>query len=198
MISTCKISSYRNLFPHLTGLPNVSANLRPRSFAQAAVSAGVFRMPNKGWRGNETFRFWSRVKITESGCWEWTGGKDQDGYCIFDSDFGSKFKSVRGHRWVYEKFVAKIPKEKQIDHLCRNRCCVNPLHMEPVTSKVNTHRGFGLCGINNRKTHCVHGHELAGSNLYIAPKTGWRQCKTCLARRDKEQKSKNHAKKNHN
>lgn len=110
-------------------------------------------------------------------CWLWTGGHVPAGYGAFS--VGNK--SEMAHRVAYQICVAPIPDELETDHLCRNRGCVRPSHLEPVTPKVNQHRGEGFAGVNFRKTECVRGHPLSGDNLYISP-DGERQCRTC--RRD--------------
>jgi hypothetical protein len=70
------------------------------------------------------------------------------------------------HRISYEHFVGPIPKGLFIDHLCRMRACVNPGHLEPVTTLENARRGDG--GSNNRrKTHCTRGHEYSDENTRI-------------------------------
>ena len=77
------------------------------------------------------------------------------------------------HRVAYELQVGPIPVGLQLDHLCRVRSCVNPAHLEPVTSAENTRRG-----LRAMKTHCPQGHPYAGENLLIRP-TGQRRCRTC-------------------
>jgi hypothetical protein len=74
---------------------------------------------------------------TDTGCWEWIGTCQSNGY----GAFAVAGKTLRAHRWAYEHFVGPIPVGLTIDHLCRNRTCVNPEHMEPVTSAENTRRG---------------------------------------------------------
>lgn len=84
------------------------------------------------------------------------------------------------HRVAYEATVGPIPKGLQVDHLCRNRLCVNPSHLEAVTPAENKRRGFSPPAINARKTHCIHGHELAGANVYYRKdRPGRRQCREC-------------------
>lgn len=115
------------------------------------------------------------VPVTESGCWLWDGLVDPKGY-------GRAYvngKTHAVHRFVYEHYRGPIPPGLQIDHLCRVRCCVNPDHLEPVTSEVNTKRGIGPTALNTVKTHCPHGHPYTPENVYSPPQNGGRQCRIC-------------------
>lgn len=126
-------------------------------------------------------RFWSKVDKTYAGsCWPWLGTQAGQGYGVFHPERG---KAVRAHRFAYEDAVGPIPEGKQLDHLCRNRICVNPSHLEPVTSKENTLRGIGPTALNAQKTHCSYGHELFGDNLKI-DRHGYRRCRECIKRRN--------------
>lgn len=123
-------------------------------------------------------RFMAFVEKADSGCWNWTGTCQKNGY----SAFGIAGKTVRGHRWSYEHFVAPIPDGLEIDHLCRNRKCVNPSHLEPVTRKENSRRAM--------RSHCVNGHEFTPENIYMH--SGRRYCRTCRRIRVREyQRRKN-------
>lgn len=107
-----------------------------------------------------------------SGCWLWTGSDTGPGY----GQFWLNGKGVSAHRFAYELFVGKIPKGLVIDHLCRVGCCVNPVHLEPVTQAENVKRG--LSGQHNRqKTHCPQGHEYSKDNTRIY--NGKRHCRVC-------------------
>jgi hypothetical protein len=124
-------------------------------------------------------RMLSRTVIDPaSGCWLWTGCKIR-GYGQTSVGGG---KRGRVHRVSYEHFRGPIPEGLTIDHLCRTPACLNPEHLEAVTSAVNTMRGVGPSATNARKSHCNAGHPLAGANLCAgAPRRG-RECRTC--RRD--------------
>lgn len=124
------------------------------------------------------FARWVRlVEIDPDGCWTWVGCTTDDGYGRFK--LGNS--AVGAHRVSYQHFVGPIPEGLQLDHLCRNRCCVNPTHLEPVTVRENVLRGNGPGGINARKTHCPSGHPLEGENLEMGRNgdRAVRRCRTC-------------------
>lgn len=131
----------------------------------------------------------SYVEVVANGCWEWQLFKDEDGYGYMK--LGSRTdgtrRQERAHRFAYECFVAAIPAGLQIDHLCRNRSCVNPEHMEPVTQLVNTQRGWRAT-----KLYCPSGHPLFGPNLRIASANGQRVCKECQRHAVRENYVKTH------
>jgi hypothetical protein len=87
-----------------------------------------------------------------------------------------------GHRVSYEAFKGPIPDGLTIDHLCRNRACVNPEHLEPVTMRVNCLRGESPAAVHARKTHCPKGHEYSAENTY-RHKGNHRMCKLCWKER---------------
>lgn len=124
-------------------------------------------------------RFWSKVQKGPT-CWMWTGAKTK-GY----GKFFLNGKNIRAHRFSFE-LVAKIPYGLSIDHLCRVTACVNPAHLEAVTTRENNLRGNTPAGINSKKTKCLHGHEYSPKNtLRGRNRFGFhRQCRTC----DRERK----------
>ena len=116
-------------------------------------------------------RIRSFVRIDDNGCWVWIGATDSRsryGRMIVDG------KTRYTHRVSYETFVGPIPDGLQIDHLCRNRACCNPEHLEPVTPLVNTHRSPIT---NATKTHCPNGHEYNEENTRMT--AGRRHCIPC-------------------
>lgn len=96
------------------------------------------------------------------------------------------------HRISYEHFTGPIPAGLHLDHLCRNRACVNPEHCEPVTCRENVRRGEGIAAKHMAKTHCIQGHELSVSNLYRTRK-GHRVCRTCALAANRKHSAKKKA-----
>lgn len=121
-------------------------------------------------------RFWEKVdKISDpNGCWIWTGYVNPKGYGNFHSPGRSKLV----HRIAYELLIGQVPADLCLDHLCRNRRCCNPSHLEPVTPRVNNLRGEGLAAICAAKTHCKNGHEYTPENTYWE-KGKKRKCRIC-------------------
>ncbi len=129
---------------------------------------------------NETFedRFWEKVKKT-NGCWKWTGSKKPNGYGQINS--GGKFgKPVSAHVAVLYLHGQQIKKGFCVDHICKNRCCVNPAHLRIVTNQQNTiENSDSTAAKNSVKTQCPQGHKYGGYNLVRGSK-GERRCRKCI------------------
>ena len=150
-------------------------------------------------RGTPEERFWAKADIRgPDDCWPWTAFVDDDGYGIFGISAG---RSVRAHRFAYEAAVRPVPKGYELDHLCHTRdlecmagaeCphrrCVNPAHLEPVTSHINTLRGRGASALNAAREACERGHPLSGENLYL--QRHGRGCRECRRERKRRQNAK--------
>lgn len=114
-------------------------------------------------------RMAAKVRVTEQGCWEWTAALQSSGYGC--TGIGNRRVGL-AHRVAYELLVGPIPAGLQIDHLCRNKRCVNPAHLEPVTASENQRRARSLI------THCPKGHEYTPENTVIVHGRQ-RNCREC-------------------
>ena len=118
--------------------------------------------------------FWAKVKKTET-CWIWTGAQSL-GY----GQTSIKHKVIWAHRFSYELHKGPIPDGLQIDHLCKNKLCVNPDHLEAVSQKENLRRGDGIAARNSKKTHCPQGHEFTPENTYHRKDKDGKFCRKCV------------------
>jgi hypothetical protein len=128
-------------------------------------------------------KFWKRVKVGEvRDCWPWTGHIDQYGYG--EIQLGMRpfaRKKFRAHRVAWEMREGQIPQGLVIDHLCRNRRCVNARHMRVVTLAENVLAGNGYSGRHARQTECIRGHALVEENIYRPPSApNQRHCRSCI------------------
>jgi hypothetical protein len=126
----------------------------------------------------ERLEFHSKLN-PDTGCIEWQGSLGGNGYARLE--IAPDRRRQQAHRLAYEINVGPIPDGMVIDHLCRNRKCINHKHLEVVTIKQNVLRGIGISAKNANKTHCLKGHPLSGDNLSITRGHGRevRRCKTC-------------------
>lgn len=123
-------------------------------------------------------RFWPKVAKGES-CWLWVASTNgRQGYGIFRGGLGrDKYGSrpwVLAHRFAYEVLVGPIPGGLEIDHVCRNRLCVNPAHLRVVTHRENTLAGHCPPAQQARRDLCIRGHRFD-----LTDKAGRRRCSTC-------------------
>ena len=127
---------------------------------------------------------WGRLVPMDCGyttpCLVWTGTIASNGY----GNITIAGRQHKVHRLVYEAVIGPMPKQdgngKAIvsDHLCRNRACGNPEHIDPVTDAVNVMRGVSFSPANAAKTHCAQDHEYTPENTRITA-AGTRECRTC-------------------
>lgn len=117
-------------------------------------------------------RFFEKVEKGDK-CWIWKGAVDAHGYGSFVIEGLTK----KSHRVSYEMSKGEIPEGLVIDHICKNKLCVNPEHLRAISRVENVMIGDGPTAKNARKTHCNRNHPLSGSNLYTYK--GKRYCKAC-------------------
>lgn len=130
----------------------------------------------------------SRIRANEDGCWEWLGSIEAAGYGLLSLPQSicrpGEGRTERVHRFVYRRLVGPIGTghDIHIDHLCRNRRCCNPAHLEVVDARTNVLRGVGPAAQRAAKTRCKHGHDLTDdANVIIRIRNGHlnRRCRRC-------------------
>lgn len=153
-------ADFREVFPN--SRPHVGMELKAEDLELAHQA--------KGWGKKRPLIeiFLKKIKIDEGDCWNWTGIISH-GYGIF------RIGKLRrqAHRVLYVLFVGTIDAGMTIDHLCKNKRCANPKHLQMVTVGENVRRALLI------RTHCKHGHEYTPENTRI--KEGARVCRTCHA-----------------
>ena len=134
-----------------------------------------------GYEPTRRERFDAKAVKTPS-CWRWSGYHTGEGY--------ARLGSENAHRIAYELYVGPIPAGMQIDHLCRNKGCVNPAHLEPVTQQENISRSENMAARYARRSHCTNGHEYTPENTRLGP-TNNRVCRTCERDRSRRRWAEN-------
>lgn len=120
-----------------------------------------------------------RILVVRGRCWKWQGYK-------FAGYGRLRYKGIRtqkAHRVIYQLLVGPLSDSLTLDHLCRNRDCVNPAHLEPVSLQENLRRGVGVGSVNKAKTHCRNGHPYRYGNTYFYGAR--RCCRICIAANNK-------------
>lgn len=119
-------------------------------------------------------RFWTKATPEPmSGCWLWMGSCNEKGYGLI----GWNGKTAKAHILAYRALVGEVDSGLELDHRCRQRCCVNPAHLAPVTHRENVRRGRAGASLRERDA-CRHGHPYTQSNTRIAS-DGSRVCREC-------------------
>jgi hypothetical protein len=138
----------------------------------------------------------SRPGWNDYPCLEWPGPRNADGYGILNTTVNGKKRSYRQHRIVYEAVFGQIPEGLVLDHLCRNRGCSQPWHLEPVTRGENVKRGISSQVQKARhaaRTHCKNGHLLSDENVRMVKDSRgvfYRECVTCRQAISRKSKAK--------
>lgn len=155
------------------GCSNERKSTHPGRHAEDAMPTVAKSYPQM--TESESKRFWARVEPDGIyGCWIWTAGLSE-GY----GSVGIRGRVYLAHRLSYTNTIGDPGADRQLDHLCRNRPCVNPFHLEPVTHAENIRRAGPPR--KEAKTHCKNGHSYSGDNLYLYP-DGRRECAICRKR----------------
>jgi hypothetical protein len=131
-------------------------------------------------------RFWSKVSPGPTdACWLWHGAVGASGYGNVARKVDGRSYTYLAHRVAYELANGAIPAGLDLDHLCRNKRCVNPAHLEAVTFLANMRRRYATTP-DERETHCLQGHELTPENTAWVQSTGQRRCRECAQTRRRE------------
>lgn len=133
-------------------------------------------------------RWEGKVERLSSGCWRWTGAIKKDGYGYIKREGNGM---MCAHRAAYELFVGPVPPGKELDHLCRNRWCVNPGHLEPVTHYENVRRGAAPNIRLHRDGVCIRGHKQTSENIVAFRRENGSirfRCRPCDVERGRERR----------
>lgn len=154
---------------------NYDSKETERRETRMATSHGIDVSAYQGTQVGE--RFWAKVQPTGF-CWDWTASIKPNGYGQFSVTTQPKQRVAYAHRFAYELLVGPIPEGMELDHLCRNRMCVNPDHLEPVDRRTNLLRSpITFSGLAVRQDTCGRGHPWVPENVRL--ESGRRICRTC-------------------
>lgn len=150
------------------------------------VTAQIFA--RAAWRD----KIANQYVVADSGCWEWTGPMDRYGYGTVKAPLGGRRRSTGAHRASWVAHRGPILGDLHIDHLCRNRKCINPFHLEPVTAEENARRGAPFESVKptgrprvpleKRKKCAKHGEDNGRFVKNSGGYTAW-VCRLCQADR---------------
>ena len=129
-------------------------------------------------------RFWQKIEVSDLGCWVWTATRTY-GYGKFR--LSNPRRLANAHRIAYEALVGPIPEGLDLNHLCRNRACCKPAHLEPVPRRLAELRGDTLPGANLKVTNCPAGHPYDTENLIVRTRGEYtsRECRACRRQADR-------------
>lgn len=130
-------------------------------------------------------RVWAKVAAPDkNGCWLWLGEVSRHGYGVARKTVSGQRHFHFAHRVTFQLVRYAPDPTLPLDHLCRVHACVNPWHLEEVTTQTNILRGVSLSARRARQTHCAYGHEFTEENTYVRAGRGGRTCRACARRRD--------------
>lgn len=126
------------------------------------------------------------LSLMPNGCIEWSRGTDRNGYGVISVNGKNRYT----HRYAWELAHGPIPDGLYVLHHCDNPPCGNTAHLFLGTDMDNMadRRAKGRHG-NQKKTHCIHGHEFTTDNTRVSAK-GWRSCIECQHKREHDHRSR--------
>ncbi len=122
-----------------------------------------------------------QVGSGDSPCWCWVGAMDGNGY----GSVRVRGQTCKAHRVAFCAHRRSIPEGMDLDHLCRNRACINPEHLEPVTRRTNTLRGNHQNVVIRRTGICKNGHDMNMTGRYYRRNGRGSQCAECSRERSR-------------
>lgn len=162
---------------------NVVRRNNGRSMAECVSDYTLYFMKeDEGWLRVGNTMTLSFNKDNSTGCWNWRRHISNNGYGVASVGRGC----MGAHRLMWNLLVGPSTEGMVMDHLCRNRSCVNPGHIREVTTRENLLCGTGASARNAKKTKCKMGHPFSGRNLRIDPHGKRRICRACFLSRQKD------------